>query len=142
VKPKRQKTKQCKACAVKIVSSRTYCDLCWSKVHEAQRAPNITLGELKETHPYGFHSKIRQHSSSVGKDLPDECSYCGYNKHVHVCHIKDVKDFPDDVLYREVVNSIDNLIKLCPNHHWEFDNFQLSLEEILAQSGSNSGALT
>lgn len=34
---------------------------------------------------------------------------------------KATSDFDDDVLIKEI-NNINNLIGLCPNHHWEFDN--------------------
>lgn len=50
-----------------------------------------------------------------------KCAICGYNKHVEVAHIKAVSEFSDDAKLEEI-NSIDNLIGLCPNHHWEFDN--------------------
>lgn len=50
-----------------------------------------------------------------------KCHICGYDKHVEVAHIKAVSEFSDDTLISEI-NSIDNLIGLCPNHHWEYDN--------------------
>lgn len=50
-----------------------------------------------------------------------KCCVCGYDKHVEVAHIKPVSDFTDETLIKEI-NSIDNLIGLCPNHHWEYDN--------------------
>ena len=51
---------------------------------------------------------------------------CGYDKHYEIAHIKPVSDFEDDALITEI-NSIDNLIALCPNHHWEFDNGLLNI---------------
>lgn len=54
------------------------------------------------------------------------CKNCGYNKHVEVCHIKSVASFPGDATLFEI-NNEENLIYLCPNCHWEFDNNQLSL---------------
>jgi len=51
---------------------------------------------------------------------------CGYSNHVEVCHIKSVSDFDGDELMRNI-NSIDNLIGLCPNHHWEFDNGKINI---------------
>lgn len=50
-----------------------------------------------------------------------KCSICGYSHHVEVAHIKAVSEFDDNTLISEI-NSIDNLIGLCPNHHWEYDN--------------------
>lgn len=55
---------------------------------------------------------------------PHICQECGYDKHINVCHIRDVSDFPMDALIGEI-NHLDNLVGLCPNHHWEFDHGQL-----------------
>lgn len=55
-----------------------------------------------------------------------KCEVCGYSHHVEVAHIRPVSDFSDTASIREI-NSIDNLIGLCPNHHWEFDNGILDL---------------
>lgn len=56
------------------------------------------------------------------------CAICGYDKHVEIAHIKSVSSFNDDATIREI-NSIDNLIALCPNHHWEYDNGLLNLKK-------------
>ena len=50
-----------------------------------------------------------------------ECAVCGYTNHIEIAHIKAVSEFEDNDTI-EVINSIDNLIALCPNHHWEYDN--------------------
>ena len=55
-----------------------------------------------------------------------KCAICGYDKHVEVAHIKPVSGFSDEATMREI-NSFSNLIGLCPNHHWEFDNGLLKL---------------
>lgn len=57
------------------------------------------------------------------------CMVCGYDKHYEVCHIKSVASFSEDALISEI-NNIDNLIALCPTHHWEFDNSYLTLEMV------------
>lgn len=49
------------------------------------------------------------------------CAICGYDKHIEVAHIKAVSEFNDDTPIKDI-NSINNLIGLCPNHHWEYDN--------------------
>lgn len=54
-------------------------------------------------------------------DKPKECVNCGYIKHIEVCHIKAVSEFSDDTLIKEI-NNLNNLIALCPNCHWEYDN--------------------
>lgn len=49
------------------------------------------------------------------------CVVCGYNKQIEVAHIKAVSEFEDSAIIAEIDN-INNLVALCPNHHWEFDN--------------------
>ena len=61
---------------------------------------------------------------------PNYCIVCGYDKTYEVAHIKAVSDFDDDVLISEI-NNINNLIALCPNHHWEFDHGKLDLSEYI-----------
>jgi hypothetical protein len=70
-----------------------------------------------------YRSVIRRHAHYVFNTHHEhqECKVCGYDTHIEVCHIKSVSSFSDDTLISEI-NSIDNLIGLCPNHHWEFDN--------------------
>ena len=48
------------------------------------------------------------------------CEICGYDKVVEVAHIRDISSFCDDTLM-SVVNSPNNLMWLCPNHHAELD---------------------
>jgi 5-methylcytosine-specific restriction endonuclease McrA len=66
---------------------------------------------------------IRNHARNVmdlsGRDKI--CIKCGYFKHVQVAHIKAIKDFVDSTTIREV-NSVSNLMYLCPNCHWEHDH--------------------
>ena len=55
-----------------------------------------------------------------------KCLKCGYDKHYEVCHIKAVSDFTDTSTLEEI-NSLDNLIALCRNCHWEYDHGLLKL---------------
>jgi hypothetical protein len=43
------------------------------------------------------------------------------DKHVEICHRKAISEFPKDTLIIEV-NNRNNVLFLCPNCHWEFDN--------------------
>ena len=61
-----------------------------------------------------------------------QCIVCGYDKHYEVAHIKAVSDFDDNALISEI-NSINNLIALCPNHHWEYDNHMLDISNYISQ---------
>ena len=63
-------------------------------------------------------------------DKQQSCVVCGYDKHFEVAHIKSVSSFDDDVLISEI-NDVDNLVALCPNHHWEYDNNILDISEYI-----------
>jgi len=75
-----------------------------------------------------FRAVIRKHAQYVYEknDGDKTCNICGYSKHIQVCHIKSVSSFSDDDLVTDI-NSKDNLIGLCPNHHWEYDNGLINL---------------
>lgn len=77
---------------------------------------------------YKFRAEIRKHAQYVyEKNKGDKtCKVCGYDKHIQVCHIISVSSFSDESLITEI-NSKDNLVGLCPNHHWEFDHGYLKL---------------
>jgi hypothetical protein len=118
VSPKRTRTNTCKACGTLIVSDRTYCKRCftkdWSKIRKK---------DLKVKQRYQVHSHIRNlaRNAYMKAGLPRKCAICGYDLHIDICHIKPIKDFPDDA-YIADINDTSNLIALCKNHHWELDH--------------------
>lgn len=75
---------------------------------------------------------IRGHAYAVFRSSNNSkcCTACGYEKYIEVCHIKSVASFPDDTTIGEI-NSPDNLVGLCPNCHWEFDNGLLDINSFL-----------
>jgi DNA-directed RNA polymerase subunit M/transcription elongation factor TFIIS len=75
-------------------------------------------------------SGIRRHAAITFDDsnTPKVCAICGYSLHIQIAHIKSVASFQPTSTIGEI-NHINNLIALCPNHHWEFDNGLLSLEQ-------------
>lgn len=93
---------------------------------------NLTLKQLAErsaaagVHRSWWYSEVRQHSRKIGRPLYPRCKVCGYDKHVEICHIKAIADFPPEAKLKEV-NDLTNLIGLCPNHHWELDHELLVL---------------
>lgn len=93
---------------------------------------SMTKGELfsKRLNWQSARSEIQQHSRLVllQSGTSKQCKVCGYTNHVEVCHIKSVKDFDNDATIAEI-NCINNLVYLCPNHHWEFDNGVLILRD-------------
>ena len=91
---------------------------------------NLTKGEV-----FGRRKNWQSARSSIQKSAREvffehnqhpKCEICGYDKHVEVAHRKAVSDFDDDTTIRDI-NSIGNLIGLCPNHHWEYDHGILEL---------------
>jgi hypothetical protein len=86
---------------------------------------NVTKKEFFELKGiyYKFRGVIRKHAQYVYEKNGGNkyCSICGYDKHIQVCHIKSVSSFLDEDLITDI-NSINNLIGLCPTHHWEYDN--------------------
>jgi hypothetical protein len=68
-------------------------------------------------------STIQKHARMIYKQENKiiRCKVCDYDNYVEVCHIKAVSEFSNDTLISDI-NNINNLIGLCPNHHWEFDN--------------------
>lgn len=91
---------------------------------------NRTKGELFSSRAnwQSARSSIRTNANRIYSEhySKKKCVVCGYDKHVEVCHKKSVSDFPDTALIREI-NDINNLVGLCPNHHWEFDEKLLIL---------------
>lgn len=75
-----------------------------------------------------YHAKIRGWARKVYElnNGPRECYACGYDLHIDVCHIKDVRHFDLDALVSEV-NDFKNLVALDRRCHWEFDNGHLRL---------------
>lgn len=61
------------------------------------------------------------HNTYMASGKPKCCAICGYSNHIEIAHIKAVSEFEESSTIAEI-NSIDNLIALCPNHHWEYDN--------------------
>lgn len=119
VHPKRKaKANQCEKCSVPIKPSRKFCDECCKVNWETRTLENCA--NYKHNHKYIV---VRQHAKQVFfKNNPEsKCFNCGYIKHIEVCHIKAISNFSLDTPLT-VVNSTSNLIGLCPNCHWEFDN--------------------
>ena len=99
---------------------KKYCDECRPNNVDWD---NMTLGELKQKRKYQVHSRIRDLARKKVIDLPrfQKCSECGYTNHIEVCHIKAISEYSDDTTL-QVINNINNLVGLCPNHHWELDH--------------------
>lgn len=135
VAPKRKRTRICgfEGCKEIVKDYRSYFCLehCHCSVAEKRKKiENSTIGEYRDRiknsnlnyHSSSLHAGIRGLARSWFKHLTKQpCKKCGYKLHVELCHIKPLSSFPDDALIKEV-NSKENIIQLCPNCHWEFDN--------------------
>lgn len=119
-------------------SVRRYCEPCSKIARYAARNFSTealhqrTKGDLFATRKnwQSARSTIVRHAAlmfrSSGK--PNVCVICGYAKHIDICHINDVASFPDSATIGEI-NASSNLVALCPNHHWEYDNGLIILVE-------------
>lgn len=115
--PKRKLIKKCKICEILIQKSNTYCKLC----HNNYVLIDYTLREViytKHGNPSAY-SLVRSRARNILKET--NCKLCGYDKHTEVCHIKPISSFSLDTKL-SIINAPSNLIRLCPNCHWEYDN--------------------
>jgi hypothetical protein len=130
--PKRCKTKQCKICKTKIESSYTFCDQCITEgkhLRNGKKIENKTLAEMTyNKNDANRYCAIRGNARLVVKYIT-KCQKCNYSLHTEVCHIKPINEFDMNTKISEI-NNPDNLLVLCRNHHWEFDNGFLTAEEI------------
>jgi len=126
--PKRKrKEHHCERCGCSIRIKRKYCKPC----REITRKKYYTLKEAKVPYssyaPSAAHNIVRGRARtalfSSGRNV---CENCGYKEHVECAHRKAIHTFDDDTLISEI-NHLDNLVALCPNCHWEYDNGKLSL---------------
>lgn len=127
--PKKRKQvykNSCIICRCSVGSSMKYCKNC---------RPNKDDDLLKKLvytkgHRASAFSVVRARARYVLKKLNlNSCQKCGYDKHIEACHIKSICSFSDNATIGEI-NDISNLLALCPNCHWEFDNQLLTLETI------------
>lgn len=99
---------------------KLYCENCNPNTIKWDTA---TLKEVKEKREYQKYSRIRAlaRKKFFKETNIKTCQFCGYDKHIEVCHIKGINEFPDNTTIAEI-NDLTNMIGLCPNCHWEFDN--------------------
>lgn len=125
VVPKRlKKVRLCDRCGDDISHRHNRAKRC---VTCANKHDDLTLQQLtyKTGHRSNAFGHIRGRARTVTKNAGlVVCKVCGYSLHVEVCHIRKIASFPADTLISEI-NALENLIVLCPNHHWEFDNGHL-----------------
>lgn len=115
-------------------TKKTYsqcCRLCYNKkvdFNTIELFLNKTFGEFKKesyNQSHVYYSQIRGKNKKYlnkvyGDKLNKECAYCKYDTYVELCHIIPISNFSDESKMSEI-NSLNNLVYLCPNHHKELD---------------------
>lgn len=95
---------------------------------------SLTKNELFERYPQWqtARSSIQKSARKIymTSDKQQSCIVCGYDKHFEVAHIKAVSSFSGDSLISEI-NDVNNLVALCPNHHWEYDHGILDIADYI-----------
>ena len=119
----------CPTCGGKKSRNGRLCRICSRDEKLLGQFYKITKGELFKSRGYfNARSLIQGHALAMWKRFGSKsiCTVCGYNNYVEVCHIKSVSSFSDSATVLEI-NDINNLVSLCPNHHWEYDHGVLKL---------------
>ena len=134
--PKRKRTRSytCDRCDGPCWPDRSYCGDCWVVVQEErsiERWEHQTLADILSTGNANAASRYPYIRSLSRKkyllsDRPKQCFECSYSLHFDVAHRKPISSFPLTATVAEI-NDLDNLVPLCKNHHWEFDNGHLVL---------------
>lgn len=110
------KVRICSNCGVEYVKPYdcgTRCSVCKS-------LPNVSILGFR-TKGESIIQSVRTHARMVlFKARSHECEICGYKVRVDCCHIKPIKNFSSAALLSEI-NTKENLVALCPNHHVELD---------------------
>lgn len=114
------KIRICRDCGAEFVNHGSFlgkivCYTCW--LLDKTKLERKTKAESN-------HREIRAHARQLLPPRGGRCVVCSYDKFVEICHIRPVADFPDSATLFEI-NAPDNLIRLCPNHHWELDHGDL-----------------
>jgi hypothetical protein len=111
--------RNCKFCNTLTYNSK-YCTSCFLSQGFAKKTLLQAIGISNGANKFGA---VRGHARKIYQisNKPRCCKNCGYNKHIEICHIKDISSFTLDTLISKI-NHPDNLIAMCPNCHFEFDH--------------------
>lgn len=130
--PKRKRTRKCSHDGCEHITRSWKSSVCKDHWEEYKKnrydLVGKTIGDYRNKlsvqgrHASCLHAHIRLFAKSRLKHLSNmPCFNCGYFKHIEYCHIQALSSFPDSALITEV-NDESNILPLCPNCHWEFDN--------------------
>ena len=128
--PKRKLTRVCTQCPNQVTDyTSKLCTTCQLNRYKKY----FTLRDLqnyithKGRHKSWLYSIVRARCRKEHAERFKECYNCGYSLHIEMCHIKPITSFPLDTLIT-TVNSLNNVVGLCRNCHWELDHGHLSLD--------------
>ena len=124
--PKRKLAGKCAVCRLPVPRRHSYCSQHRPNKPLDRSQPISTVADGSD-HSACRHARLRQDARRAYLSaFPYRCMRCGYDRHIEVCHRRALTSFPLDTPI-SVVNSLDNLLGLCPNCHWEFDHGLLQL---------------
>lgn len=128
---KKQKRVKCQCGNFKMKSS-ILCKRCSTEGIRKKKREKIYESSIEEYYKdyttNTKHTSIRRLARVFMQETKTEkiCKICGFSDYVELCHIKAIKDFDKKNTIGEV-NSLDNLVYLCPNHHKLLDIGKLKL---------------
>ncbi len=123
-------TNICKKCNKRIRGAKNKSNLC-RKCSSIQRTLDFGEKQIKDfssTYARHKYQNVRIHAHRIANiyDLNKYCSICKYDIHVELAHIKGISEFDKDTKLK-IVNSKNNLVYLCRNHHWEIEHNLIKL---------------
>lgn len=134
---RKKNSKRC-LCGKSILPESIQCSSCVAQAR-SWVSRNTTLSEyhnkssLMNKHPSWKNAHIRSLARSWNRDIINlPCQHCGYSKHVELAHIKPISTFLKTATIGEI-NDPSNILVLCRNCHWEFDNKILLIDQISAR---------
>jgi hypothetical protein len=102
------------------------CQNCFS-IKKIESYGEKLLSSFSSKYARHKYQNVRHHAHRFAElhNLRTRCKICNY-EHTQLCHIKRIGDFDKNTKIKEI-NSKENIIFLCPTHHWELDNNILKL---------------
>lgn len=117
---------KCKECGVTIQSKFSYCSKHKFGIRKFTLDLRLEDAIYKTGAPSNKYVGVRMFARSLIERLNRKmttklfCNVCGYDTSIDICHIKGIATFGLDSTLGEI-NSLTNLVTLCPNHHRELD---------------------
>lgn len=114
------------SCGKPMWRQSTQCNQCRTNAMKEKADEDYlakTFGDFKASannvsHIYYIYIRAGSRRIAKRRGMEKVCKVCGYDTYAELCHIKDISKFPDEATMAEV-NSPENLVYLCPNHHKE-----------------------